>query len=119
MNERSECKRDSAQPSRNERSECKRDSAQPSGNERSECKRDSAQPSRNERSECKRDSAQPSGNERSECKRDSAQRSTPMISIEKALEMVASVATEHAHADWMPAETVPLTEAISRILREA
>jgi oligopeptide/dipeptide ABC transporter ATP-binding protein len=71
--ERSECKRDSAQPSHDEWSECKRDSAQPSHDERSECKRDSAQPSHDERSECKRDSAQPSHDERSECKRDSAQ----------------------------------------------
>jgi hypothetical protein len=46
--ERSECKRDSAQPLTDERSECKRDSAQPSTDERSECKRDSAQPSTEE-----------------------------------------------------------------------
>jgi hypothetical protein len=48
LNERSECKRDSAQPLRDERSECKRDSAQPLRDERSECKRDSAQPLRDQ-----------------------------------------------------------------------
>src|SRR5213594_2197421 len=46
LDERSECKPDSAQPSRDERSECKPDRAQPSRDERSECKPDRAQPSR-------------------------------------------------------------------------
>jgi hypothetical protein len=48
LNERSECKRDSAQRLRDERSECKRDSAQRLRDERSECKRGSAQPLKDE-----------------------------------------------------------------------
>ena len=41
-----------------------------------------------------------------------------MISIERALDMVMSVASERARSDWMPGEPVPLEHAISRILRE-
>ena len=42
-----------------------------------------------------------------------------MISIERGLEIVMSVAAEHSRSDWMPVETVPLERAISRILRES
>jgi molybdopterin molybdotransferase len=41
-----------------------------------------------------------------------------MISIERGLEIVNSVAAEQAQADWMPVESVPLTDALHRILRE-
>ncbi len=41
-----------------------------------------------------------------------------MISIERGLEIVSSVAAEQARQDWMPSEIVPLTESMSRILRE-
>src|SRR5215467_5958756 len=42
-----------------------------------------------------------------------------MISIERGLEIVMSVASERARLDWMEAESVPLLHASSRILREA
>jgi molybdopterin molybdotransferase len=42
-----------------------------------------------------------------------------MISIERGLEIVMSVASERARPDWMEAESVPLLHASSRILREA
>ena len=41
-----------------------------------------------------------------------------MISIERGLEIVTSVTAKHAKPDWMPAESVALHEAVSRILRE-
>jgi len=41
-----------------------------------------------------------------------------MISIDRALEIVTSVATQHAGPDWMAPEAVPLTQACHRILRE-
>jgi molybdenum cofactor synthesis domain len=41
-----------------------------------------------------------------------------MISIERGLEIVTSVAAENARPDWMAAESVPLIRARSRILRE-
>jgi molybdopterin molybdotransferase len=41
-----------------------------------------------------------------------------MISIERALEIVRSVAAEHVSNEWMSAESVPLPHAGSRILRE-
>ena len=41
-----------------------------------------------------------------------------MISIERGLEIVTAVAAENARPDWMAAESVPLTEARSRVLRE-
>jgi molybdopterin molybdotransferase len=41
-----------------------------------------------------------------------------MISIERGLEIVTSVAAEKARPDWMPAEAVPLADSMHRILRE-
>ncbi len=41
-----------------------------------------------------------------------------MISIERGLEIVTTVAAAHAGDDWMPAESVPLAESLARILRE-
>jgi len=41
-----------------------------------------------------------------------------MISIERGLEIVTSVAAENARPDWMAPESVPLIRARSRILRE-
>src|SRR5258706_10742051 len=41
-----------------------------------------------------------------------------MISIERGLEIVSAVDAEHARPDWMPVETVSLTESVERILRE-
>ena len=41
-----------------------------------------------------------------------------MISIERGLELVTSVAAENARPDWMPPESVALGDSLSRILRE-
>jgi len=41
-----------------------------------------------------------------------------MISIERALEIVRSMASKHERPDWMEPEPVSLTNAVSRILRE-
>src|SRR5204862_5262131 len=41
-----------------------------------------------------------------------------MLPIERGLEIVLSTAKAKDRSDWMPAESVPLSESISRILRE-
>jgi molybdopterin molybdotransferase len=41
-----------------------------------------------------------------------------MLPIERGLEIVMSVAQSKDRPDWMPTESVPLSESISRILRE-
>ncbi len=41
-----------------------------------------------------------------------------MISIERGLEIVTSVAQEHAQPEWMAPESVSLTDSVRRILRE-
>jgi molybdopterin molybdotransferase len=41
-----------------------------------------------------------------------------MLPIERGLEIVLSTAKSKDRSDWMPAESVPLIECISRILRE-
>ncbi len=41
-----------------------------------------------------------------------------MLTVERGLEIVMSVAKEKERADWMSSEFVPLSESISRILRE-
>jgi molybdopterin molybdotransferase len=41
-----------------------------------------------------------------------------MITIERGVEMVLALASDHARPDRMPVESVPLTECMHRILRE-
>ena len=41
-----------------------------------------------------------------------------MLPIERGLEIVLTTAKSKDRSDWMPAESVPLMECISRVLRE-